>query len=197
MPGFSLQQHISWALVAHDRSSHSSIWGGRGKEIRSSGSFLATREVQDSVGLHEIISEGKGGVAGKGTLKLLDIHTVPELLSFVSQHPCVAYGGGCGAQELSSGARLRCSHSPGGEGIPSGLWGRVELRGNVETGSGSGAFLDQCCSPASGAAIRLGYFRSEQKRLRLARAAGDQVSFCSWEEGSLRLRSAEPPVLSH
>lgn len=62
-PGFSLQQHLSWALVAHGRSSHSSIWGGRDKEIRSSRSSLATWEVQDSVGLHEIISEGKGGLA--------------------------------------------------------------------------------------------------------------------------------------
>lgn len=55
------------------------IWGGRDKEIRSSRSSLPTWEVQDSVGLHEIISEGKGGLA-RGPLSCWT-YTVPELLS--------------------------------------------------------------------------------------------------------------------
>lgn len=50
---------------------------------------MATREVQDSVGYMRLYLKERG--ADKGTLKLLDIHTVPERLSFISQHSCVAY----------------------------------------------------------------------------------------------------------
>lgn len=67
--GFSPQQGISGTPVAQDRS-HSSIGGGRGEEIKSSGSSLATREVQDSLGYMKLYLKegGWGAVLAKGPL---------------------------------------------------------------------------------------------------------------------------------
>lgn len=65
--GFSPQQGISRTLVAHD-CSHSSTGGGRGEEIKSSGSSLATWEVQDSLGYMRLYlkERGGGGALAKG-----------------------------------------------------------------------------------------------------------------------------------
>lgn len=57
---------------------------------------------------------------------------------------------------------------------------------------GRGLSWINAASRSLGAAIRLGYFRSEQKRLGRQEQLVTKFPFCSWEEGSL-LHSAEPP----